>query len=253
MRKNGYTSEQIDFLATHIKNMSYLDLTEAFNAHFGTSKSKDALKRACYFYNMRSGFRSKPVRGLRHKSGGGNHYTPEQITFLAVNVEGISYRVLAEIFNAHFGTNKTARSIRDACIKRGIRNGRNGNFQKGNIPKNRFSVGNTPPNKHPVGFQRVEGGFVFVKVAEPDIWRKKHLAVWEKQNGPLPNGAIVIFADGNKRNFRPENLIQITRAQFSFLNAHKLLFKDEDRTRTAVLLSQVATRVIQLKKAKNLE
>lgn len=238
MRKNGYTSDQVAFLAEHIKNISYLDLTEAFNAHFGTNKSKDALKHACYSYNMHSNF--------RHKSGGRSHYTSEQVTFLAVNVEGISYRALAEMFNAHFGTNKTARSIRDECIKREMRNGRSGCFQKGNTPKNRFPVGNTPPNKHPVGYERVERDFVFVKVAEPDVWRQKHLAVWEQQNGPLPNNAIVIFADGNKRNFSPENLIQITKSQFSFLNSHKLLFKDEDRTRTAILLSQVATRVIQL-------
>lgn len=246
MGKNSYTSEQLAFIAENIKSTSYIDLTKSFNTHFGTNKTKDALKCACYFYNMRNDF--------KHKKGGKkNCYTPEQIIFLATHIEGMSYRALTEMFNAHFGTNKTARSIRDECIKREMRNGRSGCFQKGNIPKNRFLVGNTPPNKHPVGYERVEGGFVFVKVAEPDVWRLKHLAVWEQQNGPLPNSAIVIFADGNKRNFSPENLIQITRTQFSFLNGHKLLFKDEDRTRTAVLLSQVATRVIQLKKRKNLK
>ncbi len=190
MRKDLYTSEQIDFLATHIKGTNFSTLTEMFNAHFGVNKTKDALKRACYDRKM--------YNRVKYKGGGHRSKTT---------------------------------------------------FSVGHRPQNAFPAGNTPSNKHPVGYERIDVyGFVVVKVAEPNIWRMKHHAVWEKKNGPLPKGARVIFADGNKRNFNPENLIQITLSQFCFLKEHKLLSNDAERNRTAVLLSKVATRAIQLKK-----
>lgn len=198
MRKNLYTLEQIDFLATHIEGTNFNTLTEMFNAHFGVNKTKDALKRACYDRKMYN--RVKP-----------NGVKPNE----------------------------------DVTIKHRSKT----TFSVGHRPKNAFPAGNTPSNKHPVGYERVDVyGFVVVKVAEPNIWRMKHHAAWEEKNGPLPKGARVIFADGNKRNFNPENLIQITLSQFCFLKEHKLISNDAERNRTAVLLSKVATRAIQLKK-----
>jgi hypothetical protein len=46
-------------------------------------------------------------------------------------------------------------------------------------------------------------------------WRPKHHLVWESHHGqPIPKGHAVIFGDGNNRNFDPDNLILVSRAQF---------------------------------------
>ena len=42
-------------------------------------------------------------------------------------------------------------------------------------------------------------------------WKAAHVIVWEKHHGPVPEGCMVTFKDGNKKNFYPENLELVTR------------------------------------------
>lgn len=68
----------------------------------------------------------------------------------------------------------------------------------------------------PVGSERERKGYVYVKVAESpsagqarDNWRPKGVVEWERANGPLPDGHVVMFADRNTRNFDPPNLVAV--------------------------------------------
>lgn len=49
-------------------------------------------------------------------------------------------------------------------------------------------------------------------------WMKKHQWVYEQHHGPIPKGCAVLFADGDSRNFDPDNLVCVTRAQRMRLN-----------------------------------
>ncbi|TRO20902.1 HNH endonuclease [Ectopseudomonas mendocina] len=44
-------------------------------------------------------------------------------------------------------------------------------------------------------------------------WQSVHEIIWEEHNGPRPAGHLVVFKDGNRRNFSPDNLELITRAE----------------------------------------
>lgn len=58
-----------------------------------------------------------------------------------------------------------------------------------------------------MGAERVtSAGFVQVKIAQPDCWKFKHLVVWEKAHGPLPEGRKIDFIDGDRQNISLENL-----------------------------------------------
>lgn len=79
----------------------------------------------------------------------------------------------------------------------------------------------------PVGAERMgKDGYVMVKVAErpsvpqtKDNWRLRHHLVWEEANGrPVPDGHVVMFADGDKRNFDPANLVAVPRRYVCQLN-----------------------------------
>lgn len=78
----------------------------------------------------------------------------------------------------------------------------------------------------PVGTERRQGdGYVVVKVAEEatvaqskDNWKLKHVWVWEQHNGPLPEGHVVMFADRDKANFDPDNLVAVPRRLAGLLN-----------------------------------
>lgn len=103
-------------------------------------------------------------------------------------------------------------------------------FREGHVPANKgkrmpddvyarcaptmFREGNTPANHRPVGSERVNaGGYVEVKVAEPNKWRMKHRVVWEEANGLIPEGYNIQFRNRNRQDVRIENLYLISRAE----------------------------------------
>jgi hypothetical protein len=77
-----------------------------------------------------------------------------------------------------------------------------------------FKKGQMPHNKKPVGYERINAdGYAEIKVSEPNVFKLKHRVLFEKENGPIPKGYNVQFADGNPLNFAPENLYLIHRSQ----------------------------------------
>ncbi len=70
----------------------------------------------------------------------------------------------------------------------------------------------------PIGTERVsKDGYVQRKIND-DMplqrrWRAVHTLIWEAANGPLPAGHLVVFRNGDKRDFRLENLELISRAE----------------------------------------
>jgi len=65
--------------------------------------------------------------------------------------------------------------------------------------------------KKMIGTESIRRKYIWVKVAEPNVWRMKHHLIWEAAFGPIPKGYLVIFADRDKSNFKLDNLIMISR------------------------------------------
>lgn len=70
----------------------------------------------------------------------------------------------------------------------------------------------------PVGHERVtEDGILQRKIrADGPLhkrWQSVHEIIWEEHHGPRPAGHLVVFKDGNRRNFQIENLELISRAE----------------------------------------
>jgi hypothetical protein len=74
-----------------------------------------------------------------------------------------------------------------------------------------FKPGHKSHNYMAIGSERIEkiDGYVQVKVKRA-TWVFKHRLIWEQHNGPIPVNHVVIFIDGNKRNFDINNLQLIT-------------------------------------------
>lgn len=187
-----------------------------------------------------------------------HRFTPEQKEFIKANVAGRSNADLTQQFNEHFGL-----LIRESQIKSFKKNnllssGLTGRFEKGRMPFNkgqkrtwvggeetRFHKGNRPHNYLPVGTERVNtDDYVDIKIADPNKWRGKHLIEWEKHNcSPVPKGKAVIFGDRNRRNFDPDNLILVSRAQLAIMNNNGLIQNDADLTRTGVILADLYRKI----------
>lgn len=187
-------------------------------------------------------------------------WTDEQKEFLRKYYPSNSQRDLLVLFNQHFQLNINMNQLK-ACLKNHtITSGRTGYFEKGCSPANKgkkfpgqvnktsFKKGDKPKNYKPVGYERVDrDGYVLIKVSDTGAWHErwqhKHKVVWEKANGPIPKGHVLIFLDRNKQNITLENLQLITQAQLARMNQNKLFQRDPELTKTGVVIANIYTKI----------
>ena len=93
-------------------------------------------------------------------------------------------------------------------------------------------------------------GYVVVKVAErptvpgsKDNWPFKHVWLWEQEHGPLPDGWQVVFADKDRRNFAPENLVAIEKRICGILNQGGAEYHDAASLEVAANLARLQVKI----------
>ncbi|MCG9792506.1 HNH endonuclease signature motif containing protein [Flavobacterium algicola] len=87
--------------------------------------------------------------------------------------------------------------------------------------KTRFKKGQDPHNTQAIGYERMsKDGYIEVKFqhlkngrSNNDNFEFKHRLIYQAENGPIPDGMIVEFKDGDKTNFDPSNLILKSRKE----------------------------------------
>ena len=161
-----------------------------------------------------------------------NHrYTPEQIRFLKRNVKGRSNAELTVLFNRKFGLQLSAGRIRGFRSFHGLCSGFNHRNQK------------------PIGSQRkTSSGHIEVKIAQPDKWKKLHRAIWENANGKVPKGHVVIFADGNTRNFTLDNLLLVSKGELGVMNCLGLISPHKDLTKVGKVVADLKIAIYRRKR-----
>ncbi|MBI5075611.1 MAG: HNH endonuclease [Nitrospirae bacterium] len=152
---------------------------------------------------------------------------------------------LTVAFNTKFKLRKTENQVISTLKNHGIVSGRTGRFEKGQKSWNKgvkgymganrtsFKKGNAPKNRKPIGHERIRSkdGFILMKVAEKDPYTKaqtrykhKHVHIWEKKHGKVPDGMVVAFKDGDNMNCVENNLMLLSRAELLLANQHR--YKD---------------------------
>ena len=193
-----------------------------------------------------------------------HRYTEAELNWLRAHAPGNTWKELAALFNQRFHTNQDWRSIHVACHRRAIKGGTgDGRFRPGNPAWNRglkgvngdspvrFQPGNRPHNRQPVGTERNAGGWIEIKVAEPNRWRSKAMLLWEQRHGrQVPDGHVVLFADGDRRNFDPANLLLVSRAELAVMNKRRLIVPGFGEGTRA---GQVIARVVLARRRRQLE
>lgn len=140
-------------------------------------------------------------------------------------------RVLAQMFR------RTYAGIKNAAVKQGLSKTADymdtgpGQFKAGQDSWNkgmkgldiggketRFKPGQRPNNWQPIGHERVGKGDILQRKATDTgnrqrDYRAVHALTWEAHYGPIPADHIVVFRDGNRRNFDISNLELISRAE----------------------------------------
>jgi hypothetical protein len=195
-------------------------------------------------------------------------YTAAEIRFLERKVAGRSYAELTELFNRRFGLSFTVSRLRSTLTRLNLANGRDCRFRPGQIPFNKgkkgycaagsekgwFKPGGRSANQRPVGAERITVyGYVEVRIRNPSgkkqkNWKPKQRLIWERAHGKIPRGRVVIFADGDKRNFALDNLLLVSRSELAVMNRGGLISPHGDMTRAGKTIADIKLQIAKLKR-----
>lgn len=224
-RKDGYTQEEIDYLRKigYMTGRTNKEITEMFNKKFNQNRTVTAIIGAKSRHGIKSYTRV---------------YTQEQLEYLKEITPGRTHKEITNMFNEKFKDNRTKDSIKSVLHEKGIKTGSRGWFEEGTVPKNTLPVGTE------IGR---EDGYIYVKIKHPNIWKQKHHIIYEKEYGPIPKDQVVLFGDGNNRNFDINNLILISRSQLLGLNSINLIQNNAELTRTALTVVDIRSKINERK------
>jgi hypothetical protein len=195
------------------------------------------------------------------------YYTPEEIRFIKKEIKGRGYAELTDLFNKHFGLRGkkklTFKQMNAFLNNHKLRNGRDCRFRPGQAAHNKgrkgycspgsekgwFKKGQRPWTYMPVGSKRINCyGYLDIKIADPNVWKAKHVLLWEKAHGPVPKGHVVIFADGNKSNIRLSNLLLVSRSELAVMNRLHLISARKDLTKFGKTIADIKILIAERKR-----
>lgn len=202
-----------------------------------------------------------------------HRFTSEEKSFLVEFVPGHSHKEIAAEFGKRFPPGVTVSQIKSAIKRYHLNTGHTGRFEKGNVSHNKgrkmtseqyriaeptmFKPGNTPPNTLPIGTElELPDGYLWVKInnvpkAKKNVnWRQKHRLLWEQNFGEIPEGYLVIFKDGDRRNFNLDNLACISKQVNLQLSRKHLRYEDAELTEAGIAVAKVVCAVYDRQNSK---
>lgn len=239
MRSTAYTPEEEAWLVENYHAGTINDTLDAFEREFGRRPSKQALFVKCNKMGLRKDrhYDERRQRSQKTMRWSSPEFERERNWMLS-NDKCESVFATIEAFEREFGVRLTRSQV--SLFRSTYGTGR------------RVSHGGGKPNR-PVGSERVgKDGYLMVKVREwPDVpcskdnWRFKHHVVWEEANGrAVPEGWTVLFADRDKRNFDPDNLVAIPRKYIGQLNNPDLpSYSDRETLEACIALCDLRSAV----------
>jgi hypothetical protein len=179
-------------------------------------------------------------------------YTEAELTFLKLECE-MPRKELTEAFNKRFGTSLSQKAITGTCKRHGWLTGRAGQFTSENRPagggakrpnRTSFKKGQKPHTWRPIGTERTtKEGYLQRKVTDTGNtvhdYVEVHRLLWEEHHGPIPEGHVVIFKDGDRTHITLDNLMLISRAELVVLNKTGLIKVEPELKPAAQAIAQL--------------
>ena len=255
MSRFKYTDEMEFFLRSNAPMKTLSEVTEEFNLRFGTTKSVKAIRSRYRIMGLHVGVRARSYS---------KKWPKEVCEYLQKNSRRHSYTETLQILRDRFGLEKSWNDLQSFYCNHNLHSCFDGRFRKGRTPWTKgktaeeifrspetlemfkstwFKKGLPSHNRMEVGAEVVKAdGYLWRKVADPNEWRQVHILLWEKINGPVPEGMRITFLDGDRMHIVPENLMAVTMAENAVLTKSKVReLKDKDLTKAAALTQRLKT------------
>lgn len=166
-------------------------------------------------------------------------YTDTEKQWLIENIcKCTTYKHLTDMFNEKFHTSVSQTSIQDVCTKRlHIHRGVNsGIFKKGEQNARTYNLGD----------EREYNGYIWIKTNDIhhkgkvtfsmfcENWTPKHRHIYEQHYGRIQDDNIVVFLDGDNRNFDIDNLYCISRRISAMMSSNRWFTCSREHTMVAI-------------------
>lgn len=249
-----------DFIVQNISGRRYAELADLMSERFGEVFTAAQIHAFASNHHLTNGMPTGATPGERPKL-----FPDEIVTFIRENAAGKTNAALQKLVNDAFGTTYSIVQIDGVKARNHISSGLTGRFEKGHQSHNKgkkgvyapgcergwFKKGGIPHNHLEVGTEvMTTDGYLAVKIAEPNVWKMKHVIVWEEHNGKVPEGYVIIFADRNHRNTAIENLRLVTRGELAILNQRGLIKESPELTESGILIAKIIKKISEKKRRK---
>lgn len=260
-----WPAEVVEWLRENTPGRTTKELTEiinqqGFDGKYGMVFTEAIVKGAKNRYGFKSGTPGGNPKGYSSK------YPEGMAAYVESIARGKSTTELVEAVNQRYGDGTIGiRQMKAYKKNHGINTGLTGHFEPGHIPANKgqkmsaevyekaaptmFKKGDMPANHMKVGeYTHTTDGYLVQKVKETGTQRERfefvHRHVWEEHYGPVPEGKMISFLDGDKDNCSIENLVLLDNAENLEMNRSRLRFKNAEFTKAGMTVAKlkVATR-----------
>lgn len=258
-----YTDEQRKFFTDYVPGHTEIEIVKEFNRRFAADITISKVRG----YKRNNGLKSGTHKGT--PKGPSKIFPKEVYDFIFENNKGKTAVEITNLVNAEFKTDFKINQIKAFRKNHKLVSGITGQFQKGHVPwlkgkkglhfpgseKTWFKKGQLPLNHKEIGTEVIDKeGYHRIKIAEPNKWKYKHIMNWEKHNGKIPAGCIIVFKDNNKDNVDISNLMMVTRAEHAIMNNKGLRFDNAELTEKGLLIAKLKHKTSELsREMKNAE
>ncbi|PHM45916.1 hypothetical protein Xmau_00307 [Xenorhabdus mauleonii] len=191
-------------------------------------------------------------------------YSDEMKLWMKENYRLVRHQ-LTDAFNVQFNTNQSRESVCGLRKRLGLRVRQSATWEKGYKPihtgtkgvlkatSGSFKAGHDAiGNKREVGAERINScGYMEIKIANPSVWRLKHLVIWEEHHGERSKNHVITFKDGNPLNCQIDNLVLITRTENTIVNNTNRKLKAPAEFKSVLINLVKIEQVIASKSANN--
>ena len=159
-----------------------------------------------------------------------NKYTKEFDSFVRENISKYTKEDFISLLEKRYKI-KMSKNALKSYIKRHNIEGRYIDFKE-------YMVRSTA--KHQIGAERMTKDGILIKVAQPNVWKKKSRYMYEQyHNCKLNDDDYILFLNQDRNDFSKENLYKSTNREKCYLHNWGTFSKNPELTKTGILSARL--------------